>query len=84
MCLLISVSPTATFSFVNSSTIQVYEGDMLKVCVQGEKVSTSTEVKIVESEVSNKSSAIGTIIASIIVLPYWATTVKWSTNYNIV
>ena len=57
---------------------------MLKVCVQGEKVSTSTEVKIVESEVSNKSSAIGTIIASIIVLPYWATTVKWSTNYNIV
>lgn len=80
----LNLTPTATFSFANSSTLQVYEGDMLKVCVRGEQVSTSTEVKIIGSEVSNKGSAIGTIIASIIVLPYWATTVKRSTNYNIV
>ena len=59
------LTPTVTFSFhTNSSTIQVYEGDMLEVCIQGEEVSTSTEVEIVWRVAPNKNSAIGIILAS--------------------
>ena len=37
---------------------------MLEVCIQGEEVSTSTEVEIVWRVAPNKNSAIGIILAS--------------------
>ena len=51
----------STFSFRNSSTLNVSEGEILKVCVEGRDVSTSKEVEIIGTFISNNRSAIGTI-----------------------
>lgn len=61
-CVYIHGFAASTFSFHNiSSTKQVYEGEVLEVCVEGKDVCESTEVEIDVTFTSNMTSAIGTL-----------------------